>query len=66
MCIDLGENAGEADKQKAGSKLLRQLLDATAVKVRARYDEAFFARGKRHEIADTGLHGLACRLRGPP
>ena len=35
MCIDLGENAGEADKQKAGSKLLRQLLDATAVRVRA-------------------------------
>ena len=68
MCIDLGENASDEDKQKAGSKLLRQLLDATSVRVRARYDEAFFGRGKRHEIADTGRMGwhadFEARLKG--
>ncbi len=38
-------------------RLLRGLLDATAVRVRARYDDAFFARGKRHELADAGHIG---------
>ena len=57
MRIDLGENASETDKKQAGSKLLRQLIDATMVKVRARYDEPFFARGKRHELADNGQVG---------
>lgn len=57
MRIDLGENATEEQKKRAGSTLLRQLLDAASVRVRARYDEAFFARGKRHEIADKGRIG---------
>ena len=57
MRIDLGESGTEADKQRAGAKLLRQLLDAAAVRVRARYDDAFFARGKRHELADMGRVG---------
>jgi hypothetical protein len=62
MRIDLGSNADDDDddddeKQRAGSLLLRRLLDATAVRVRARYDEPFFARGKRHEIADSGRIG---------
>jgi hypothetical protein len=57
MQIDLGASADEETKQQAGSKLLRQLLDATEVRVRARYDDAFFARGKRHEIADSGRIG---------
>jgi hypothetical protein len=53
MQIDLGADAAEDDKQRAGSALLRQLLDAAEVRVRARYDDAFFARGKRHELADS-------------
>jgi hypothetical protein len=57
MQIDLGADAAEDDKQRAGSALLRQLLDATEVRVRARYDDAFFARGKRHELADSGRIG---------
>jgi len=57
MRIDLGEHATDAEKKRAGSVLLRQLLDATSVRVRARYDEAFFVRGKRHEIADRGRIG---------
>ena len=57
MQVDLGDNASEEDKQRAGAKLLRELLDATEVRVRARYDDSFFARGKRHELADSGRMG---------
>jgi len=57
MRIDLGEDASETDRRQAGSRLLRQLVDATMIKVRARYDEPFFARGKRHELADSGRIG---------
>jgi hypothetical protein len=57
MQIDLGNNATEETKQGAGTKLLRDLLAATEVRVRARYDDAFFARGKRHELADSGRVG---------
>ena len=57
MQIDLGNNATEQAKQAAGTKLLRDLLDATEVRVRARYDDAFFAKGKRHELADSGRVG---------
>jgi hypothetical protein len=41
----------EKVKVKAGRKLLRYLLDSTAVTVRTHYNEGFFARGKRHELA---------------
>ena len=57
MQIDLGDSASEEDKQRAGVELLRELLDATEVRVRARYEDAFFARGKRHELADSGRVG---------
>ena len=57
MQIDLGDTATEEEKQRAGTELLRALLDATDVRVRARYDDAFFARGKRHELADSGRVG---------
>jgi len=57
MLDDLGENADEEMKVAAGKELLRQLLDSTAITVRARYNDRFFARGKRHELADTGVAG---------
>lgn len=43
----------EAEKAKvrAGRKLLNYLLNSTAVTVRAHYNEGFYARGKRHELA---------------
>lgn len=55
--IQLGATATEEEKQVAGIELLRNLLDATEVRVRARYDDAFFAKGKRHELADLGRVG---------
>ena len=41
----------EKAKVKAGRKLLNYLLSSTAVTVRAHYNEGFFGRGKRHELA---------------
>lgn len=41
----------EDAKVKAGKYLLRTLLDSTNVTLREHYDDPFFARGKRHELA---------------
>jgi hypothetical protein len=57
MQIELGDTPTEEEKQRAGTALLRELLNATEVRVRARYDDVFFARGKRHELADSGRVG---------
>jgi C-terminal domain 7 of the ABC-three component (ABC-3C) systems len=57
MIDDLGVDADEDAKMAAGKELLRRLLDSTAVTVRSRYNDRFFARGKRHELADMGQAG---------
>jgi hypothetical protein len=57
MLDSLDADADEAVKQEAGKKLLRQLLAQTGITVRARYNEPFFARGKRHILADSGRIG---------
>lgn len=45
-------NAVDEDvKSRAGKALLRTLLESTKVTIRKHYDDPFFARGKRHEIA---------------
>lgn len=41
----------EETKWRAGKELLRTLLESTKVTIRKHYDEPFFARGKRHELA---------------
>ena len=57
MLTELPENASEDDKRRAGLKLLREALDRTGIRVRERYDEPFFCRGKHHELADEGRVG---------
>lgn len=47
----LDPEEAEKAKAKAGRKLLNYLLNSTAVTVRAHYNERFFGRGKRHELA---------------
>lgn len=37
--------------------MLRQLLNQTGITVRARYNESFFAWGKRHMLADADRIG---------
>ncbi|RAX48095.1 hypothetical protein DQ353_17110 [Arthrobacter sp. AQ5-05] len=41
----------EKAKSRAGRQLLNYLLKSTAVTVRTHYNEGFYARGKRHELA---------------
>ena len=50
--LDLDPIEVEKEKVKAGRQLLRFLLDSTAVAVRKHYNEGFYGRGKRHELAD--------------
>jgi len=47
----LSPEDAEAVKRKAGRQLLNYLLNSTAVTVRAHYNEGFYGRGKRHELA---------------
>jgi hypothetical protein len=55
MCSELPDDASEDDKRKAGRNLLHTLGDS-AVSIRARFQDPFHARGKRHELAD--LHEI--------
>ena len=57
MLDTLDDDADEASKQQAGKRMLRQLLAQTGITVRARYNELFFTRGKRHVLADAGRIG---------
>ncbi|NKT14075.1 DUF4297 domain-containing protein [Rhodococcus hoagii] len=41
----------EAARRKAGRRLVNFLLKSTSVTVRTYYNDGFFARGKRHELA---------------
>ncbi|WP_406106235.1 ABC-three component system protein [Micromonospora globbae] len=57
MVAELPADADEDAKRRAGLRLLRETLDRTGIRVRDRYDEAFFCRGKHHELADAGRVG---------
>lgn len=53
MMEDLDLGADEAARQEVGKLLWRKLRESTKVTVRPRYTDPFFARGKRHELADS-------------
>lgn len=57
MLDDLPSDASDEDRKRAGKQLYRKLRDAAVVQVRPRYTEAFYARGVRHEIADSCVKG---------
>lgn len=52
----LSPGDAEKAKRRAGRKLLNYLLQSTAVSVRAHYNEGFYSRGKRHELAGHDSH----------
>ena len=52
MLEDLPPAADEATKARYGRELFRALRDSALVVLRAQYQDAFFSRGKRHELAD--------------
>ena len=62
MVEDLGAAADETAKIAAGKALLRRLRDSTAVNVRPRYNDPFFARGRRHAPGRRRGHRLASGL----
>ncbi len=51
MCGELGEEASEEEKRSAGRSLLHTLSNSTLA-IRARFDDATHARGRRHALAD--------------
>ncbi|WP_063824890.1 ABC-three component system protein [Nocardia pseudovaccinii] len=52
MCSELPAGASDDDKRAAGRKLLHLLGDST-LSIRAKFDEPFHARGRRHALADV-------------
>ena len=54
---DLPVGATDEQKLEAGRKLLRSALDQSVLRIRDRYRDPFFARGKHHELADGGAIG---------
>jgi hypothetical protein len=57
MLEDLGSIADEPSKQRAGTKLLRELSRRTGPCLRNRCHDDFFTRGQRHMLADEGKVG---------
>lgn len=53
----LPADASDDDKREAGRSILERCLDSTEVAIRPQYREAFFFRGKLHELADERLIG---------
>ncbi|WP_194823251.1 ABC-three component system protein [Micromonospora sp. S-DT3-3-22] len=57
MLLELAPDANDDARRRAGAKLLKTLMSQTQLRIRTRYDEAFFPRGKCHELADLGHIG---------
>lgn len=57
MNLQLGDQVDADDKQKAGHALFQEISNQTAVKVRERYTESFFMRGRLHDFANSGRVG---------
>ena len=54
MTDELDGDLDERVREQAGLALFKKLRDSTTVAVRARYNDPFYARGKRHELANIG------------
>jgi hypothetical protein len=52
MLEDLPADADDEAKIVKGRELFRYLRETTSVSLRAQYQDVFFARGKRHDLAD--------------
>lgn len=57
MILRLGDNATPDRIAEEGQALFRQVTEQSQVRVRDRYNESFFTRGKYHELADDGRVG---------
>jgi hypothetical protein len=57
MILRLGDEATPERISTEGQALFRQVTEQSEVRVRDRYSEVFFTRGKYHELADDGRVG---------
>jgi hypothetical protein len=57
MVLRLGNDATPDRIASEGQALFRQVTEQSQVRVRDRYNEGFFTRGKYHELADDGRVG---------
>lgn len=57
MILRLGDDATPDRIASEGQALFRQVTEQSQVRVRDRYSEGFFTRGKYHELADDGRVG---------
>lgn len=55
--FNLQEDVTNAERCAIGLSLFRKLLEANSIKVRERYDDPHFARGKRQDLADRLVIG---------
>lgn len=54
---NMPDTADDAAKQRVGRELLERTLAQTSIRIRERYSDPFFSRGKHHELADDGKVG---------
>lgn len=57
MQIELDATTDEETMQRAGARLLKGLSQRNGPCLQDRYHEAFFVRGQRHELSDSGRIG---------
>jgi len=57
MVLRLGSDATPERIASEGQALFKQVTEQSSVRVRDRYSEVFFTRGKYHELADNGRVG---------
>jgi hypothetical protein len=54
---ELPTPADEGSKERIGRELLQRTLSQITIRVRDRYSEPFYSRGKHHDLADHGQIG---------
>lgn len=64
MTLRLGADPPPERIAIEGQTLFRQVTEQSKIRVRNRYDEAFFTRGKYHELADDGVVGWHLEFEG--
>jgi hypothetical protein len=57
MLVQMGTEPDDPKKEEVGHALFQELSNQTVVRVRERYTEPFFMRGRLHEFANLGRLG---------
>lgn len=57
VLMEMGPDADETQQRKAGVELYKRVVLIARLRVRERYDDPYFCRGKNHELADRRILG---------